>query len=87
MAKIASDIHKPDGLTFIGPTKVEKFVEELKIEKFNGVGKVTATKMKSLNIYTGTDLKKLSEAELINHFGKAGRFYYHIARGLDKRPV
>lgn len=87
VAKIASDMQKPDGLTFIGPTKVEKFVEELSIEKFYGVGKVTATKMRSLNIYTGADIKNLSEAELIKHFGKAWRFYYQIARGLDERPV
>ncbi|RYZ58173.1 MAG: DNA polymerase IV [Chitinophagaceae bacterium] len=87
VAKIASDMQKPDGLTFIGPSKVEAFVEALQVEKFYGVGKVTAEKMKGLNIYTGADVKKLSEAELIRHFGKAGRFYYQIVRGIDQRPV
>ncbi len=87
IAKIASDLQKPDGLTFIGPTKVGKFIEELKIESFYGVGKVTAAKMKSLNIHTGADVKKLTEEELIHHFGKTGRFYYQIARGIDERPV
>lgn len=87
IAKIASDMQKPDGLTFIGPSRVEKFVEELPIEKFYGVGKVTAEKMKALNIHTGADLKKLSEKELVQHFGKAGKFYYQVVRGNDNRPV
>jgi DNA polymerase IV len=87
IAKIASDINKPDGLTFIGPSKVESFVAQLPVEKFYGVGKVTAEKMKSMNLHTGADLKKLSEAELMKHFGKAGRFYFKIVRGIDDRPV
>ena len=87
VAKIASDLKKPDGLTFIGPSKVESFVEGLAIEKFYGVGKVTAEKMKNMNIHTGADLKKLSEAELIKNFGKVGKFYYQIVRGIDDRPV
>lgn len=87
VAKIASDLKKPDGLTFIGPSKVESFIASLAIERFYGVGKVTAEKMKGMNIHTGADLKKLSEAELVQHFGKTGRFYYHIARGIDNRPV
>ena len=87
VAKIASDMKKPDGLTFIGPSKVQSFIESLSIEKFYGVGKVTAEKMKSMNIFTGADLKKLSERELILHFGKVGRFYHRIVRGIDERPV
>jgi DNA polymerase-4 len=87
VAKIASDLQKPDGLTFIGPSKVEAFVEALAIEKFYGVGKVTAEKMKGLGIHTGADLKKWSEADLTRYFGKAGRFYYQIVRGIDNRLV
>jgi DNA polymerase IV len=87
VAKIASDMQKPDGLTFIGPSRIESFIEALAIEKFYGVGKVTAEKMKSINIHTGADLKKLTEAELVKHFGKAGKFYYSIVRGIDDRPV
>lgn len=87
VAKIASDMKKPDGLTFIGPSKVESFIESLAIEKFYGVGKVTAEKMKGMNIHTGADLKKWSIKELTTHFGKAGRFYYQIVRGIDDRPV
>ena len=87
VAKIASDMNKPDGLTFIGPSRIEQFIEELPIEKFFGVGKVTAEKMKKLHLHTGADIKKLTEAELAQHFGKVGRFYYNIARGIDNRPV
>ena len=87
VAKIASDLDKPDGLTFIGPSRIEKFMEELPVEKFYGVGRVTAEKMKSLKLFNGADLKKLSEAEMIRHFGKAGGFYYNIVRGIDNREV
>jgi DNA polymerase-4 len=59
VAKIASDINKPDGLTFVGPSKVETFINNLPVEKFFGVGKVTADKMKSMQLFTGADLKKL----------------------------
>ncbi len=87
VAKIASDINKPDGLTFIGPSKIELFMETLPVEKFFGVGKVTAEKMKGMNIHTGADLKKLTEKELIRHFGKTGHFFYKIVRGIDDRIV
>jgi DNA polymerase-4 len=87
VAKIASDIHKPDGLTFIGPSKIEAFMEALPVEKFFGVGKVTADKMKRMHIFTGTDLKKMTEEELVKHFGKVGHFYFKIVRGIDNRPV
>ncbi len=87
VAKIASDMNKPDGLTFISPAQIEEFMENLPVSKFYGVGKVTADKMRSHNWHTGADLKKLSEEELTRYFGKAGRFYYHIVRGIDDRPV
>ena len=87
VAKIASDINKPDGLTFIGPSHIEEFMEKLPVEKFYGVGKVTADKMKKMNLFTGADLKKLTEDELISYFGKTGKFYYSIVRGIDERPV
>ena len=87
LAKIASDLQKPDGLSFIGPSKVESFMESLAVEKFFGVGKVTAAKMNAMGLHTGADLKKLSERELVQQFGKVGRFYYHIVRGIDHRPV
>lgn len=87
VAKIASDINKPDGLKFIGPSAIEGFMEQLPVEKFYGVGKVTASKMKSLNLHKGADLKRLSKNDLIRHFGKAGNFYYEIVRGIDEREV
>ncbi|MGC1240073.1 MAG: DNA polymerase IV [Chryseosolibacter sp.] len=87
VAKIASDLNKPDGLTFIGPSRIERFMENLPVEKFFGVGKVTATKMKQMGLHTGADLKRLSEAELQKHFGKSGAFFYRIVRGIDDREV
>jgi DNA polymerase-4 len=87
VAKTASDIKKPDGLTFIGPSAIEAFMEKLPVEKFFGVGKVTAQKMKNMGLHTGDDLKQLTEEELTKHFGKVGRFYYQIVRGIDNREV
>ncbi len=87
VAKIASDMNKPDGMIFIGPSTIESFMEKLPVEKFHGVGKVTAEKMKKMGLFTGADLKTLSEEEIVKHFGKAGRFYYQIARGIDNREV
>ncbi|MDR2191471.1 MAG: DNA polymerase IV [Endomicrobium sp.] len=87
LAKIASDIKKPNGLFAITPEKAESFVESLQIEKFWGVGKATAAKMRSLGVYTGKDLKKFSEIDLIKHFGKMGGVYYQNARAVDNRNV
>ncbi|MFD1770245.1 DNA polymerase IV [Sphingobacterium suaedae] len=87
IAKIASDFQKPDGLTFIGPSKIVPFLEQLPIEKFFGVGKVTAQKMKGMGIHMGRDLKQFSEQALMMKFGKSGKFFYHMVRGEDNRPV
>jgi DNA polymerase-4 len=87
LAKIASDIKKPDGLFLIGPEEAEKFIEALPVEKFYGIGKVTAEKMHKLGIHNGAELKKWDLSSLIRNFGKAGKFYYDIARGIDERPV
>jgi DNA polymerase IV len=87
VAKIASDINKPDGLTFIGPSKIEAFVAQLPVDRFFGVGKVTAEKMRKMGIFSGADLKRLSQQELTTHFGKAGQFYYQIVRGIDDREI
>ncbi len=87
VAKIASDLQKPDGLTFIGPSKIEAFMEKLPVEKFFGVGKVTAERMYKMGLHTGADLKKMTEEELVHFFGKSGRFFYKIVRGIDNREV
>lgn len=87
LAKTASDMNKPDGLTLIPPEKAVEFVEKLPIQKFFGVGKVTADKMKKMGIQTGSDLKRLSQAELTRRFGKIGKYYFDIARATDHREV
>ena len=87
LAKIASDLHKPDGITVILPTEALSFIAQLPVKSFFGVGKVTAEKMHSLGIYTGLDLRQQSESFLVEHFGKAGHWYYQIARNQDNRPV
>jgi DNA polymerase IV len=87
MAKIASELQKPDGLCVIPPEKVEAFIETLAIEKFHGIGKVTAQKMQKLGIFTGLDLKNMHKTDLIRLFGKAGTWYYYLVRGIDDRPV
>lgn len=87
LAKIASDMDKPDGLYVITPQQAEAFIKALPVRKFFGVGKVTEQKMHALNIRTGADLGNFSERQLIDYFGKAGRYYYQIARGVDTRPV
>ena len=87
LAKIASDINKPDGLFIIRPAEAEKFIDDLHVEKFYGIGKVTARKMHNLGIHKGSDLKEWDMAALIRNFGKAGVFFYDIVRGNDDRPV
>jgi DNA polymerase-4 len=87
LAKMASGQNKPDGLTLILPEQAEAFVAALPIEKFHGIGRVTAAKMHALGIATGADLRQWAEADLVRHFGKVGRFYYRVAQGQDDRLV
>lgn len=87
LAKIASDLDKPDGLSIIHPDEAEEFIENLPIEKFYGVGKATQLKMESLGIRTGADLKQWEEIDLVKKFGKSGHHYYRIARAIDHRKV
>ena len=87
LAKVASDQDKPDGLFVITPEEAESFVDKLPIEKFFGIGKVTAKKMHELGINHGIDLKQFSQEELVRRFGKAGRYYFDISRALDNRAV
>ncbi len=87
LAKVASGFEKPDGLTVIGPEEAHDFIASLPIEKFFGIGKVTAARMKKQGVYTGSDLQSLSEVELAQRFGKMGRHFYRIVRGLDDRNV
>lgn len=87
LAKVASDCNKPDGITVITPQQAPAFIDQLPVRKFFGVGQVTEERMHRLGINTGADLKKLTLDRLIDLFGKAGNYYYHIAHGVDNRPV
>lgn len=87
LAKIASDMDKPNGLYVITPEQGVDFVSNLSIGQFYGVGPATEAKMQKLGITNGDDLRALNKAELNAYFGKAGEYYYHIARAIDHRPV
>jgi DNA polymerase-4 len=87
LAKTASDVKKPDGLFLIPPDQAELYVEKMPIEKFFGIGKVTAEKMHKMGVSTGRDLKKWSEFDLTDRFGKSGKYYFQIARAIDNREV
>ena len=87
LAKIASDMDKPDGFYLIEPKDAERFLDDLDIALFFGVGEKTAQKMHRMNIFKGSDLKALPREELIKHFGKAGNYFYDVVRGIDDRPV
>lgn len=87
IAKVASDINKPNGQKTINPEEVIPFLEELSVNKFYGVGKVTSAKMHNLGIFTGLDLKKKTLEELSLLFGKSGLHYYNIVRGIHNSMV
>ena len=87
LAKIASDMDKPDGFYLIRPEEAERFLEELEIKRFFGVGERTEEKMHRLNIFYGRDLKAFTRNDLIRYFGKTGNYFYEVVRGIDERPV
>ncbi len=87
LAKVASDINKPNGMKTILPEEALDFLAKLPVEKFHGIGKVTAERMKKMSIRTGADLRNFTEVELSQRFGKSGRYYYRIVRAEDNRPV
>jgi DNA polymerase-4 len=87
VAKVASDYNKPNGQKTVNPEEVEEFLEQLDIKKFYGIGKVTKEKMYQHGIFTGKDLKTKSKEYLEHHFGKSGRFYYNIVRGIHSSEV
>lgn len=87
IAKVASDYNKPNGQKTVNPEEVIPFLEALDIRKFYGVGKVTAEKMYQLGIFTGKDLKAKTIDYLDEHFGKSGRYYYYVVRGIHNSEV
>lgn len=87
LAKIASDWRKPNGLTTIHPDRAQDFIDQLRVEKIWGVGPKTADTMHKMGIFTGADLRKVSQDRLTQVFGKTGILFYQFARGIDERPV
>ena len=87
LAKVASDMKKPAGITVVTPQQADEFTDRLPIRKFFGIGGVTEKRMLDMGIRIGADLKKKDRAQLIHHFGKTGGYFYDIAHGEDERPV
>jgi DNA polymerase IV len=87
LAKLASGMNKPDGLTVILPDQAQTLLEALPVEAVHGIGPATARRLHELNIYTGADLKAQTLEGLRDIFGKAGTHFYGIVRGVDERPV
>ena len=87
LAKIASDINKPNGLYVVKPTDVDAFIKNLHVKKLFGVGKVTQDKLKSLGIEYCHQLQKVSQDELTRRFGRFGSNLYNYSRGIDYRIV
>lgn len=87
LAKIASDTHKPDGLTVIRPGEVQEFLDPLPVRKMPGVGPVTEQKLSEMGTRTCRELRSRSLEELVRHFGKFGADLYEMARGVDESPV
>ncbi len=87
IAKVASDINKPNGQKTIPPEEVIAFLEVLPVHKFYGVGKVTAAKMHNMGVFSGNDLKQRTLEELTKKFGKSGGYYFNIVRGIHHSAV
>lgn len=87
LAKLASDVNKPDGQFLVGPEDGPDFVAGLDIARFHGIGPATARRMRELGIHTGADLRQWSESDLRARFGRVGGRYHQLARGIDERPV
>jgi DNA polymerase-4 len=87
LAKIASDMDKPNGLYVIKPEQGLAFVATLPVGKFHGVGPATEAKMHQVGIENGADLRRKTLVQLVQIFGKSGHYYYNIARAIDDRPV
>ena len=87
IAKVATEINKPNGQKTIHPSQVDSFIDSLEIGKFFGVGKVTAKKMNSIGVFTGKDLRRFDQVDLLKHFGKSGKHYFEIVRSIQDNPV
>lgn len=87
IAKLASDVNKPNGIFTVAPHQISGFIETMPVERIWGVGKVTAGRMHELGIKTCLHLQQLSCQDLIHHFGKFGEVLYYFCRGQDDREV
>ncbi len=88
LAKIASDVQKPDGLTVVKPENVQTFLDPLPVDRLIGVGKKTVEKMQTLDIKTVGDLRQFDVQRLIEVFGRSLGIYFHnAAAGIDDEPV
>lgn len=87
LAKIASDMRKPNGIFTVHPDRALDFIGSLPVEKLWGVGPKTADRMHEMGVFTGAQLRCISCEHLVQVFGKMGRVYYDFSRGIDDRPV
>ena len=87
LAKIASDLEKPDGLVVVDPARVQEFLDPLPVKRLWGVGKVTGKVFEKLGIQTIGQLRQLSVEKLQQHFGNSGMHFWELAHGIDERPV
>ncbi|HFI0213793.1 TPA: DNA polymerase IV [Streptococcus suis] len=87
LAKIASDMEKPHGLTLILPEDAVGVLASLPVEQFHGVGKKTVERLHEMGVYTGQDLLDVPEMVLIDRFGRFGYDLYRKARGISNSPV
>lgn len=87
LAKIASDMEKPHGLTVILPDEAVDILSSLSVEQFYGVGKKTVEKLHKMQVFTGADLLEIPEMTLIDTFGRLGYDLYRKARGISNSPV
>jgi DNA polymerase-4 len=87
IAKIASDFHKPDGLTVVPPHRVQPFLDPLPVRRLHGVGPATERALGELGVQTVADLRRLALELLLERFGRHGRSLHEFARGIDDRPI
>ncbi|TSA79417.1 DNA polymerase IV [Deinococcus detaillensis] len=87
LAKLASDLHKPNGLTVIRPEEADALIASLPVEAFHGVGPATKSRMHEHQLFTGADLKRQTLSDLTRWFGAQGAHFHRISHGIDDRPV
>lgn len=87
LAKVASDLEKPDGLTVVDPSDVQAFLDPLPIKRIWGIGKVTEQKFHRIGVRTVRDLRQMSVSCMQSKFGINSEHFFRLARGLDTRPV